>query len=114
MTQTPFDPTRRPDDAPPAEEPRLLPTIDAASPVGRALRESFERLRFAPNVDPAIREAAQSVLDGRSSPRELLRLPQMQPLIERAASAMRADVEAMTPEERAALFTPPGRAGRDA
>jgi hypothetical protein len=96
----PVDPTKRPDDTPESDAPRLLPTIDPESPIGAKLRDTMERLRFA-DVDPAIRSKAQDLLDGRGSLRDMMSLAEFQPLAERAGESLRAFLDGMSPEQRA-------------
>lgn len=95
-------PPRAGDDA---DGPRMLPTIDPSSDVGKSLNDAIARLRFA-NVDREVRDLAQKVLEGKASARDLMALPEFQPLLEAGRLRLRAEVESMTDEERAALFGP--------
>ncbi|TFV96704.1 hypothetical protein [Orlajensenia leifsoniae] len=110
MNEPPLDPTTAPNGSDPSDGPRMLPTIDPGSPTGRMLRDSMERLRFAP-VDPAIQRFAQDVLDGRRSARDMMDLPQFQPLLEKAGQSLQEYLAAMDPAEREA-FRVDIRAGR--
>lgn len=101
MNQSPTNPT---DPTGPGEfGPKLLPTIPPSSPLGQELRTSLGRLRFA-NVDPAIKRMAQDVMDGKKHPRELLNLPELQPLQQMAASEMREYLDSLDEDEKHRLF----------
>lgn len=104
--EPPVDPTAPALDAGPDDGPRMLPTIDPSSVLGRSLREAVERLRFAP-VDPAVRRAAQDLLDGTITARELLATPEIRPLEERAAQSLGEYLSSMDEEERRELLRPP-------
>lgn len=110
MEQPPLDPTTAPENSEPTDSPRLLPTIDPASPVGRMLHDQLSRLRFA-NVDPAIRRRAQDLLDGRGSLRDLMASPEFQPTLHAASASFATLLTDMSPEERE-RFREDLRAGR--
>jgi len=97
------DPNDTPSMANAEDGPQLLPTVDPASDVGKLLNDSVARLRFA-DVDREVREMAQKVLEGKASPRDLMALPEFQPLLEAGQKQFKADVDAMSDEERQAVF----------
>lgn len=101
MTDTPrTDPTEPTDHSGSGNfGPQLLPTIPPSSQLGQELRTALGRLRFA-GVDPAIQRMAQEVMDGKAHPRDLLNMPELRPLQEKAAAEMRDYLGSLDEDER--------------
>jgi len=97
----------------PEDPPKLLPTVDPTSPMGRALQDAVARLRFA-DVPPEVKEMAQRMLEGRATARDLVAMPEFQPALIQGQARLREEVDAMTPEEREEFLRPGGAAGAGA
>jgi hypothetical protein len=85
------------------KEPRMLPSIDPSSVLGKAMREAIGRLRFA-NVDPAIQRMAQNILEGKNGPQDLLSLPELRRFDQQIAGEIRNQFGSLSEEEREGLF----------
>ena len=86
----------------PEDGPKLLPTVDPRSLLGRQLRQSLERMR-SESTDPAIRRAVQDTLEGRLSTRDLIRVPAIRAAMDEAGRRLRVEFAQMSPEERDAV-----------
>lgn len=104
-----LDDPRLPSD-PDDDGPRMLPTVEPSSELGKSLHDAVGRLRFSA-VSPEVREMAQKMLDGKAGARDLLALPEFQPALAAMQKQFRADLDAMTDEDRAAFPRPGTGAG---
>jgi hypothetical protein len=89
----------------PDDGPRMLPTVSPSSELGKSLHDAVARLRFA-NVAPEVRDMAQKILEGKAGPRDLLDLEEFRPTLAEMQRRLRADVEAMSDEERRDFLNP--------
>lgn len=109
------DPMIAPDGEIP-DQPRVLGTAQAGSPMDQQARELLARLSRDPEMDDDVRARAAEALAGRATLRDVIQVPAFAARMEEAGRLLKTALAGMDDEQRDAVRSAflTGRPGADA